>query len=57
MSKLSTLKEKGLDMQKINAWLDRISEFDPACRQEVIELAERDPKARAFYVAKYEGKL
>lgn len=49
--------QKSSDIQKVNAWLDRINEHDPACRKEVIDLAERDSEARAFYVAKFEGKL
>ena len=45
------------DLKKVNDWLDRIQEHDPACRKEVLDMCEKDPEARAFYVAKYEGML
>jgi len=46
MTKLSQLKNEGTDRAKVNAWLDKIEEFDEACRNEVIELCSKDIEYR-----------
>lgn len=43
------------DRQKVEAWLDKINEHDPACRAEVMEQCAKDREARAYYVSRYEA--
>jgi len=52
--RLSDLKKGLSDRAKVEQWLDHILEFDPACRNEILEACRNDPEARRFYVAKFE---
>jgi len=40
------LQQKVSDRAKVNAWLDKIQEFDEACRNEVLELCSKDIEYR-----------
>lgn len=42
------------DRQKVEAWLDTIGEFDPACRDEVMRECAADKEARIYYVGRAE---
>ena len=44
--------DKLTDRQKINNWLDSIGEFDPACREEVMDACAKDKEVRAYYVSR-----
>ncbi len=54
---LSDLKSRESDRELVNAWLDRIAEFDPVCRAEVLEQCKNDIDARRFYVRMATGEL
>ena len=45
MSAIERLKANS-DRAKVIAWLDRIGEFDEACRNEVLELCSKDIEYR-----------
>jgi hypothetical protein len=52
---LADLKQKKQDLQHISVWLDHIQEFDPACRNEVMQHCEQDKEAREYYMKRYES--
>ena len=53
MSKLADLKNQDTDRKKVEAWLDKIKEFDPQIRTEVIEQCAKDKEARIYFVSRY----
>lgn len=54
MSKLSELKTRDTDRNKVNLWLDHINEHDEPTRAEVLNQCAKDKDARAYFVGRYE---
>lgn len=53
MDKLTELKTRETDRQKVEIWLDHIHEHDKTCRAEVLDHCKKDKDARRYYVERY----
>jgi len=56
MSLLNELKNQTNDLKKVNEWLDRIGEYDKACRDEVINSCRDDKEAMNYYLSRWAEK-
>jgi len=55
MSAIERLKANS-DRAKVNSWLDKIEEFDEACRNEVLELCSKDIEYRKAILKNMENE-
>lgn len=53
---LSEFKAEQTDRQLVEQWLDSISEFDPECRNEVLQQCKK-LGGRVYYVARAKDDL